>query len=69
MCVRLRARRIVIFRRMYLYPLHNELSGDDGRARPQAVGYGLTDSPAGLAGWMCGGWRVNMRAIRRLSVH
>jgi pimeloyl-ACP methyl ester carboxylesterase len=21
-------------------------------ARPQAVGYGLTDSPAGLAGWM-----------------
>jgi pimeloyl-ACP methyl ester carboxylesterase len=22
------------------------------RARPQAVGYGLTDSPAGLAGWM-----------------
>jgi hypothetical protein len=22
------------------------------RARPQAVGYGLTDAPAGLAGWM-----------------
>jgi hypothetical protein len=22
------------------------------RARPQSVGYGLTDSPAGLAGWM-----------------
>ena len=21
-------------------------------ARPQAVGYGLTESPAGLAGWM-----------------
>jgi pimeloyl-ACP methyl ester carboxylesterase len=28
-------------------------------ARPQAVGYGLTDSPAGLAGWMLvhGGFR------------